>query len=145
MCKAPTFKLAVISLEIRFPFSRIFLSPFMFASYSFLPTRLPFTPTNPLHSTHTPTRLIYYSKKKKISLINVQLICMMARNNIFLWLNIPATGRTMEAIPSRWRGWKTSSSFSASNCFSFTEKGKRNFRLKLSYIITSTGTNFDVL
>ena len=67
--KAPTFKLAVISLEIRFLVFSLFI-------------------------------LFFFFHKKKNSLINVQLICMMARNNIFLWLNIPATGQTMKMIPS---------------------------------------------
>lgn len=65
--KAPTFKLAVILLEICFPSSRTFLSPFMFA--------LLISP----RAFSSP----YLLFKEKFPLINVQLICMMARNNIF--------------------------------------------------------------
>lgn len=108
--KAPTFKLAVILLEICFPFSCIFLRFLCFLYSRFC--------------------LIYYSKKFfffllflsfPFPLINVQLICMMARNNIFLWLNIPATGQTMKMIPSTRRsecGWRRT--FPASKLFSKT-------------------------
>lgn len=70
----------------------------MFASYSFLALlELGFL-FSEAHFTHTPASLaLFIIQRKKLPLINVQLICMTARNNIFLWLNIPATGRTMES------------------------------------------------
>lgn len=114
----PTFKLAVILLKICFPFSWISLSSLIFSSFSLF-------------------FLIFFVAQKTffssllVSLINVQLICMMARNNIFLWLNIPATGQTMKAIPISTQEWV------GEGTKSFTIVGGRrkiqNFFLPLRY------------
>lgn len=75
-----------------------------------------------------------------VSLINVQLICMMARNNIFLWLNIPATGQTMKAIPISTQEWV------GEGTKSFTiVGGRRKIRIfpssSLSTTTSTTGAN----
>lgn len=89
LCKAPTFKLAVISLEIRFSFSCIFFRFFLFFLSSLL---------------------IYYSKKN--SLINVQLICMMARNNIFYGLIFRPRGKQWKRFRGEWVvGWLVALNF----------------------------------